>query len=54
MNPAFLIAIIQAGAQELFSLYTYAKQRHGDAIPDWDTIIKGNTDLQAKIDAEKK
>jgi hypothetical protein len=53
MDAASAVIILNFLIAEATKIYIASKEAHGEAIPNWDTLIANNAALQAKIDAEK-
>lgn len=54
MSASVVMAFITFLIGQAKEVYIWGKQQHGEAIPEWDTILKGFDSMQAKIDAAKR
>ena len=54
MSAATVMMLLNLIIGQAKELYTWGKQNHGDAIPDWDEITGKFNAMQAKLDAAKK
>jgi hypothetical protein len=53
MTAPLILAFIQFLTGQAFEAWKWARQTHGEAIPEWATIMQKFDAQQAKLDAAK-
>lgn len=54
MSAGLAVALLNLLFGQARELYVWAKQNHGEAIPEWSDLAKGFDSMQAKLDAAKR